>query len=827
MIDLQEHCSQASAGPFFVRPFIPAVLAVMSGITAGLLFPGHFWTAFSGVIAAALATGWGAWRRRALLALPLLLCAAAGYLSIQPWLRADMPPGHVGRYTDQGKWQVAGRVADTPRNFDHWQRFTLDVDRLMQGTRQVAARGRIQVTARGALRQLHRGDQVVVIGHLRAIRSFRNPGGFDYERHMALQGVHARLNTTARHIRHRPAPPGWPARRDAFRRDLGQRMTTTLADHPPVVAQVLKALTIGDRDALDDDARQLFQQAGVSHVLAISGLHIGLVAAAAFGLGFRVLVRVPLLCEKGWVRRGAALLAMLPMVAYGVLAGLSPSTQRAMLMVGVMLATFWLGRPADWRNLLAVAALVILVAFPPSLVLISFQLSFAAVLSILAGQPILSMWTPAAETPWWHRLALRAATLAGVSVLAILGTAPLVMYHFNHLAWLGPLTNLAIVPLVGLWVLPAGLLGIVCVPLGPLPAELCWQLAGFGLQAGLWVIEAVARWPWAAATTVTPTILEMVLFYLLFAVMLHWQHRRVRVAGLTVVLLAGALDTLYWHQRRFGQNRMVITAVDVGQGSANLLQLPGGRTVLVDGGGFSDNAYFDVGRQILAPLLLREKIRTIDLVILTHPDSDHLNGLLHLLRHFRVHEVWSNHEPTDTRGYRQWRRIIAEREIPHPPFTQLKRHRRHNGVRFDILAPPVDFRQRTVTESWRDSNGNSLVVRVAWRDIALLFSGDITAPAEAQLVARHGADGLRSTILFVPHHGSDSSSSPAFLEAVTAAEGIIGAGWRNRFGFPHETVAARLTAAGSRIWRTDLCGAIQIHTDGTRYRIRTERDCNP
>ncbi|MBR9982085.1 MAG: DUF4131 domain-containing protein, partial [Desulfatitalea sp.] len=176
---------------FFLRPLIPVAFADMVGITGGLLLPGYFWVALVVFIVAASHTGWSAWCARPLLVVPLLLCVAAGYLSIQPWLRSQLPPDHVGRYTDQGKWQVVGRVADTPRAFDHWQRFTMDVERLLQGTRQVEARGRIRVTARGAMADLNRDDKVVVLGHLRAVRSFCNPGGFNYERYMALQGLHA------------------------------------------------------------------------------------------------------------------------------------------------------------------------------------------------------------------------------------------------------------------------------------------------------------------------------------------------------------------------------------------------------------------------------------------------------------------------------------------------------------------------------------------------------------------------------------------------------------------------------------------------------------
>jgi competence protein ComEC len=812
----------------FLRPLIPATLGTMAGIGTGIYLPGHFWPAAALVLATAAGMGWYIRGGCPLLFLPLLLCVGAGYLSIQPWVRSDLPPAHVGRYTDQGKWQVAGTVVDQPQMRDGWLRFTMETRRLVQGDRRVEARGKIRVTARGAHPDMGRGDRVLVSGRLRAVRGFCNFGGFDYERYMALQGLHARLYVQAGQIRREEAgDPGWMARLDRIRGDLGRRMNAALRDHPPEVANLLKALTLGEREAIGAELRERFQRVGVSHVLAISGLHIGMVAAAAFALFYRLLAWVPLLLRNLLVRKGAALLTLLPVAGYAVLAGLAPSTQRALLMVTVLLATFWVGRTHNWLNLLAAAALVILLVFPPALTLVSFQLSFAAVLVIIMGMQAAPLPAPGPSSTLRRKVALRIIALMWVSALAVLGTMPLVMHHFNQVSWVGPLTNLVVVPLVGFVVVPAGLLGIVCAPLSTALSGLLWQIAALGLHSGIRFIEWVAQYPFIAATTVAPSMLEMGLFYLLLGVCLNWKRRTLRIAGLAVVLAAGGADALYWSQRRFGNQRMIVTAVDVGQGSANLLRLPGGFTVLVDGGGFSDNAYFDVGRQVLAPLLWREKIKTIDLVILTHPDSDHLNGLLYVLRQFRVREIWSNHEVADSLGYRQWSQTIRDRGIVHVPFEQLERRSVRSGVTFEVLAPPVDFLRRGVTETWRDTNNNSLVVRVIWQGTALLFTGDVGAPAEAQLVEQHGTEGLRSTILLVPHHGSGSSGTAPFLQAVQPAEGIIPVGWQNRFRFPHDGVIERLSAENIRIWRTDHCGAVRVVVDAEGYQMRACRSGCP
>jgi len=222
---------------------------------------------------------------------------------------------------------------------------------------------------------------------------------------------------------------------------------------------------------------------------------------------------------------------------------------------------------------------------------------------------------------------------------------------------------------------------------------------------------------------------------------------------------------------------------------------------------------------VVAPYLWRQKIGTLDLVVLTHPDSDHLNGLLFILEHFKVKEVWSNQEPCALAGCRQWREIVARRHICEPSFEKLPPKSERGGVRLDLLNPPSDFLIRRETENWRDANNNSLVLKVSWRAVSVLFTGDIGMSAEAEILERRGAEALRSTILWVPHHGSRKSSSEAFLAAVRPQVAIIAVGAGNRFGFPHENVLERLAKIGSRCLRTDQCGAVLIRTDGHNYQV--------
>jgi competence protein ComEC len=283
-----------------------------------------------------------------------------------------------------------------------------------------------------------------------------------------------------------------------------------------------------------------------------------------------------------------------------------------------------------------------------------------------------------------------------------------------------------------------------------------------------------------------------------------------------VVILALAGDAGYWLYQRFWHDDLRVTYLDVGQGNAALLELPGGFTALIDGGGFSDNSVFDMGARVIAPFLWRKKIRTIDTLILSHPNSDHLNGLIFITRHFSVKTIWTNGESKTTLGYKRLHKIVAEKHLNLPDFKQMPRKQVLNGVEFLFLYPPADFLdKRKAGQKWRNANNNSLVIKVSFGRVSFLFPGDITAEAEKELVRLSGAD-LACNVLLVPHHGSRTSSSRIFLSEVKPDVAVISAGWKNRFRFPHATVLEAYQKRGCRILRTDRNGAIEIKTDGNR-----------
>ena len=859
----------------YFRPLIPLLISLMGGILLGSRLAGF--AAGIGVLAGVCA-GFclrGLLRGKPAFYAPILLFISLGYLSIQPWMSPRVPAHHINHYTDSQRWDILGQIDNQPSQIKNRTSFDLRVAALDADHQTHAVAGLLRVTAVGDRPELAVGDKIRFKARMRSIANYKNPGGFDYKRFMAFKGIYATAYVRGDRIRIvENSPP------DAVSRMI-HRVRSTFAglvekSGTSDVQGVLKAIIIGDRTQISDATRQSFNRAGVGHLLAISGLHIGIVATVSFAFLHWLMGWIKPLLRRAWTRKAAALLSLVPVIAYGVIAGLSPSTQRAVLMVSVFLMTFLLAKEQDSMNTLALAALVILVVDPVSLFSISFQLSFVTVFVIIFGFSSIQndgfLQLAQNQSNWQKWLSVRLVSFLLVSLFAVCGSLPLVAFYFNQISLVGPAANLLVVPLIGFITIPLGLVALFLSPLSLTLAAWCLRAGAVSLTWALDIVNFFAELPFAAIQTVTPSMLEIACFYILGGALLIILRSRPdgvpgvpaataalsnRHAGtsedsvpaitrklekisrldwaggsgeasprkLARILVIMALITLsadgcYWLYQRFWHSDLRVTVIDVGDGNAALLEIPGGYTIMIDGGGLPDNSSFDVGARIIAPFLWCKKIKTVDLLILSHPNSDHLNGLIYLADHFNVKTLWTNGEPGNTLGYHNLMKVCAGRGILSPPYAHMAREHQISGVRLDLLYPPQDFMEHKESDKWRNTNNNSLVVKVSYGDAAFLFTGDITVPAELELVGL-AAGRLSSMVLIAPHHGSRSSSSQEFIEKVDPEVVVVSCGRNSRFNFPHPEILQRYNDLGVSIYRTDLNGAVNLSTNGQQLEVNS------
>ncbi len=751
----------------------------------------------------------------------LLLVFSLANFALHRVLAPHLPSEHLRHLSLPQQVTIEGWLFREPERFPHRGRLYLEALQVWQAGAPRPASGKILVTVRTLSGSWQYGDGVRLSLRLRTPRNFHTPGSFDYESYLARQRIYLSAflwddSTIERAGEHGDRLRAWI---EQARRTIGAFFDTHLDTQ---TAAVLRALIIGDEGRIDKDLREAFSRAGVAHVLSISGLHIGLVTAVAYGAWWWLLGRSRYLLLTCTMPKLAAVLSIPPVLLYASLAGGNIATWRSVVMVLVYLLAILLDRQQAVYRSLALAALLISLIWPGAVLDISFQLSFLSVLSILLGMERFTRWwaqwserrllnlRPRRERVWrWS------ATYIVVSVCAVLGTAPATAAHFNQVTLVGLFANLLIIPLLGSIVVVTGLIAAGLIFLHTALATIPLFGAGLVARVGTWLVTWLGAWPYAAFDVVTPTLLELILLYSLFACLFFQAafrnlHSALRYL-LPALIIALSLDGAFWIWHRYFHRDLRVTFLDVGQGDAAVIELPGSQVMVIDGGGFA-SADFDAGGAILAPFLWSRKIGRVDILVMSHPQLDHYSGLIFLTQRFSPREFWSNGERAQGERFQQLLSALDRagvtprvlcRETPTMHLAQVHAH---------ILHPPCQ-------PAGFDTNNASLVLRLSYGVIDLLFTGDIEATGEYALLAANGT--LSSEILKVPHHGSRTSSSKAFVEAATPRVAVASLGYHNRFAFPAPEVVQRYVQQGSQFLRTDQAGAVTVVSDGQSYRVET------
>jgi competence protein ComEC len=412
------------------------------------------------------------------------------------------------------------------------------------------------------------------------------------------------------------------------------------------------------------------------------------------------------------------------------------------------------------------------------------------------------------------RAYLHVVGIGGASVAATVFLLPLTTYYFHQVSLVAVPANMTTLPILGFWVLPLGLLSASAVFFSEAAAGALLGAAALGADAMTAMVRFWSDLPMAGVWMITPSPAEMVLLYALMLTAIAFRRSRVARAGMVAALALTLADAAYHvYQVRFHRD-LRVTLLDVGQGSSALVQFPGGETMLIDGGGFSSDR-FDVGRMVVAPALWSLKIRTIDYLVLSHPQADHMNGLRFIARAFGPREFWYNGDVVETESYRELMEIIESRGIRRMLPDDLAGGRDIHGARVRVLHPAPGEPAVSLPEDGSRLNNNSLVLKISFGQSAFLFTGDLEKEGE-EVLCRNQGEALGSDVLVVPHHGSRTSSSEGFLKAVGPSMCVISCRDGGFSRFPHPETMARLEGIGCRVLRTDESGAVafRVSRDG-------------
>ena len=743
------------------------------------------------------------------------------------------PPGaELEPYHDAPHSVVEGVVTDDPIGSSTILTFRLSSERLRpdSGSPWVQVSGDVSVTARvpaglSGFREapfIRYGDKLTLEGSLEEPQRF---DGFDFPAYLESQGIGSVMRFPDAELIAEDGGRQFYRWLYTLRRDMSRSVSSVI---PEPQASFGQAILLGIRDSLPDSLTEDFRRSGTAHLLAISGLHVSVLLALGISVSEFLI---------GRRRQFYLIFPLLTIWIYALISGASDSAIRAAIMGTVYLAAIAVGRPRSLIPALALAATAMAALEPRVLTRVSFQLSFAAMMGIAIYYEFLSdrivEWlriSPEREE-WWAASLRGLVGAVGVTVSATLATAPLVMFYFERVSVVGLPSTLLSMPVLPFALASHGAAAIVgmvsetaATPFG----WLAWGLSTYIIR----VADMFAGIPVASVETgrlaqglVQAYYTAIAGVVLILYSPVRWQRPRLdsrtKIWNASVpwqlsALMLIAAFTVWYLVFTQPDGTLRVVFADVGQGDMTVVSTPSGRTIVVDGGPGPSRAV-----QILDAQMPFWK-RTLSLVILSHPHSDHVSGLNEVMRRYNVERVLELRSEYESADYAAWVRLTDSEGAQTLEARPGMRVTFHDGVEVHVLGPPHAHTKATYADA-NDANDASVVVRVVYGNASFLLTGDVAIEGERWLL-RSGQK-LDSDVLKVAHHGSKTSSSASFLSVVSPRSAVISAGRDNRFGHPDPEVVERLEGLipASRILKTYESGTIIFETDGNILNVKTER----
>lgn len=795
--------------PFELYPAVRIVLLLIAGILLAGIFTMDLYLSFLvfGVLLAAV-YGFDHYIRQNLIApaFPVMVVIYLVFLVFFGWFRANIwvqsqtierPEVEILSLYDNEDIVWYGRVRESTLNATGTAAIWLDVDSVRVNKELPVWKHSFYTQIRffradeGIVQQAKPGAYISVRASPSAVPERRNPHDFDVQRWLHSQDVYIQgVGSALLEVHREPVWYQW----GWWRYGLRNGIETVFSEQQ---APLAKAVMIGYKSELDREVRQSFSRAGLAHIMAVSGMHVGFVL-------FPLWLIIPLFWNYRYGKIAGLIIITGVLFFYAGVTGFAPSVQRASVFAFFVAFARLYKRRRDPINLTGVAAIIILLVDPGSIYQIGFQMSFVAVLTIFVSLPvIMRLFRPEIRYRWYARI----TQLVLLSLCIQLALFPILVDLFREFSVVGPVLNTIAAPLTQvmfIW-------GFLCTALGYFIPEIATMLnlpADYLVWFLEWMTVTAASYGWSYLSMPLPSVFIYGLWFCLFAFLasifisaLRWKWLILTLVFLTLWQIESFIDTIR-------PNSVKVTFFDVGQGDALLIQTPSGKNILYDTGVLTP--FGNSGDRVILPHLQAEGISRLDAIILSHPHADHIGGILSLIEHIEIDAIYDpglEHNTVIFAGYRR----AAERE--NIPIIEVEM-----GDTIDIdPAMPIFVLGPHPEISLRNPNEHSVVVRIQYGNDSLLLTGDAETQAE-RLTTEQFGNFLDTDILKAGHHGSRTSSHGFFLEEVRPQKVVVSNALRNRYNHPHPEATYRLLNTGAAVKYTSLQGAVILEMTGNGIR---------
>lgn len=686
-----------------------------------------------------------------------------------------IPAGNIARQSTGNTAVITGKIISEPEENESKTSFILKTTKI-NGT---DTKGNILVNYYADENNFFYGDIVEITGKFFRPDPPSTPGTFDYKKYLFRKRIYALLSVFQKNdIRIIDSKP-------FFIRQLSLKLRRRILESYkknllPQHAAVLSGITIGEKSGLTTYIQKIFIDAGVMHVLVVSGSNVAFVSVIFFWI-FRSILRL---------KKKFSLGLLIPVIMlYAIITGANPPVLRATIMTLIVIFALLLSRNSDIYQGIFLAALIILIYNPFTLFEAGFQMSFAATLGIIYFFPIFQAAMKIYKLPKFFNWFL---SVFFASVSAQIAIAPLMAYYFNKISVIALVSNLVILPMIGIS-LGAGFALYFVDLIGTQLLFIVSKFTGVVITIITYLVDMFANIPYSTIRIPTPSIYFILLFYIIVGGLpkiKNYIWKRVITLSFVVLILLPVLNYFFKNKKN-----MEITFIDVGLGDAILCEFPDGSNMLIDGGG-DWGAKYDTGETVISPFLWNKGIMKIDAVILTHPHINHFQGLIAISNNFKIKKFITNGEISKEAEYIELIKVLKNKKIATEKISAGK-HFNIRNIIVDVLNP-----EKITT----NTDDNSIVMKLSYNDFSILFCGDITRKTQNILTEKN----IDSTVLFVPNHGKKKLLTD-FLLTISPEYAIIST------DLPTSSVLEQLNWC--KLFTTAASGTLTVCTDGNIWKI--------